>query len=241
MIIELDVGNTRVKWRVLDLDGVRKEGGFWDRSAGWSQLAALPDAATTVRVACVADDAAQAELVDAIEDRWGFEPALASVRAEQLGLKNGYERPDQMGVDRWLALLAAWEVSRSALCVMDCGSAITIDLVDEQGQHLGGYIIPGLGLMARSLLANTGRIRFDEADLAHSIEPGHQTADAVRHGAVLAAVGAAAMARRQLPDTAVCYLTGGDASIIRPHLVGEVHSVAELVMDGLHLNLKEAE
>jgi type III pantothenate kinase len=241
VIVELDVGNTRVKWRVLDREGVRMEGGFWPREEGWAGLAELPDGAETVRLACVADDRGQADLVAAIERRWGVRPGLASVHAEQRGLSNGYDDPSQMGVDRWLALLAAWEATEDGLCVVDCGSAVTIDLVNAQGRHLGGYILPGLRLMARSLLESTGRIRFEDAEPADSLDPGRCTAEAVRHGAVLAAVGAVAAARGCLPDSAVCYLTGGDAPLMRPHLAGEVRCVPELVMDGLHLNLKEPE
>ena len=96
-----------------------------------------------------------------------------------------------MGVDRWLAMLGARRRCEGRLCVIDAGSATTIDLVDAAGQHEGGYIIPGPALMERALLLDTDRVRFAE-DVDYALTPGKSTAEAVRHGIALAQVGAVA-------------------------------------------------
>ena len=93
------------------------------------------------------------------------------------------------------ALTAGWPCSvpgsgsGAGLCVIDAGSALTIDIVSAAGQHEGGYIIPGAALMERALLLDTDRVRFDE-EVGYALAPGTSTAEAVRHGIALAQAGA---------------------------------------------------
>ncbi|MDP1069535.1 type III pantothenate kinase, partial [Klebsiella pneumoniae] len=77
----------------------------------------------------------------------------------------------RMGVDRWLAMLAAWQRVGQSCWVVDCGSAITLDLLDAEGRHQGGYILPGLRLMQQSLLGNTAEVRVDRDVEHYSVAP----------------------------------------------------------------------
>jgi type III pantothenate kinase len=74
---------------------------------------------------------------------------------EYHGLTNGYLDPSLLGADRWLALIGAWTKARSALCVVDAGTAVKVDSVDADGQHLGGLIVPGIHMMREALMNKT--------------------------------------------------------------------------------------
>jgi len=113
-------------------------------------------------VASVAGSEAEQSLADMLARRWGVQAWFARSEASCSGLRNSYQQPARMGVDRWLAMLAAWQRLQGRACVVDAGSALTCDLVSAQGQHEGGYIIPGPTLMERALLLDTERVRFAE-------------------------------------------------------------------------------
>ncbi len=103
------------------------------------------------------------------------------------GVTIRYSDPSRLGVDRWLAMLAAHAASTKACLVVDCGTALTIDKLTASGEHCGGYIIPGLALMRRSLEENT-RIRLNKEFEAGGVALGHSTDEAVYHGSLAAAV-----------------------------------------------------
>src|SRR5690606_12310751 len=94
---------------------------------------------------------------------YGIQPDFALSQINAAGVVNGYERPEQLGADRWLAILAGFSRAKRASVIVDCGSAITLDLVSARGEHLGGYIAPGLTLMRRALLGNTEKIKIADA------------------------------------------------------------------------------
>jgi type III pantothenate kinase len=162
---------------------------------------------------------------------------FARSRGELDGLKSAYTQPEALGVDRWLAMLGGLQRKRGApFCVVDAGSALTIDFVDGGGAHLGGYILPGEALMERCLFENTGRVRFDAIDDSGALTPGRSTAEAVRGGLRLAQAGAVREALRlvrdKLPEPSVL-LTGGGARNLADALHGESELLPELVFEGL--------
>ncbi|MEM7540519.1 MAG: type III pantothenate kinase [Pseudomonadota bacterium] len=75
--------------------------------------------------------------------------------ADALGLKTLYKDPEKLGVDRWLAAIAGFRLTDSNVCVVDIGTAITLDVVLGDGVHVGGLIAPGEGLIARALAQGT--------------------------------------------------------------------------------------
>lgn len=138
-----------------------------------------------------------------------------------------------MGVDRWLAMLGARERQSGRLCVVDAGSALTIDIVDAQGCHEGGYIIPGPTLMERALLLDTDRVRFDE-EVGYALSPGRSTAVAVRHGIALAQAGAVALALDRCGDGSIALLfCGGGGGPLMQLLDLGGQWAPELVFEGL--------
>jgi len=146
------------------------------------------------------------------------------------GVKNSYDSPELLGVDRWLALVAAYSYYATAVCVVDCGTAITLDVVDGQGQHLGGAIMPGLTLMKSVLSTGTAALSFCEQ--THPIGLSHYTEAAIYNGSLNALAGFIAAGKL---DSTLLILTGGDAQFVEEHLQLGAIIDEKLVMKGLLL------
>jgi len=192
--LQLDVGNSSAKWRLLQNGVVAARGKYvaGDETSR-AVLLACTERPEQIWISSVATAEAETGLARLLQDRWGVTPWFARSEARTGDLINSYTDPDRMGIDRWLVMLAARAHVRGRVCVVDAGSALTIDLVAADGRHEGGYIIPGPALMERALLLDTDRVRFDE-DVGYQLAPGTSTAEAVRHGIALAQAGAVAMA-----------------------------------------------
>lgn len=235
MILEIDAGNSRLKWRYL-ADGAGTPGPVSEcnRDGGNGFPEEWRKGLDRVRVAAVVSDADA--LAREIASWTGVEPEFAQTRREQGGVINSYADPARMGVDRWLAMLAARARAGGSCCVIDAGTAITIDGLGQGGRHLGGYIVPGLRMMETALLQGTGQIRV-ESRPTPGTAPGDSTEAAVLHGVMLMAV---AFVERALDTFAAdcgeqpqTFLTGGDAAVLGPHLGREVMLEPGLVLDGL--------
>jgi type III pantothenate kinase len=146
-----------------------------------------------------------------------------------------------MGVDRWLAILAVVERYHQPVCVVDVGTAVTIDQVDRAGAHLGGVIVPGLDLMRQALIDDTGNIEKLMATESSSVETadlvfGRSTADAIGGGGLAAICGLIETCKERLAsrcgDSALV-VTGGDAGRVVPHIRVELDHRPLLVLEGL--------
>ena len=191
-------------------------------------------------VASVAGADTEVEFSNLLETHWGLKPWFARSQKETGDLVNSYTDPGRMGVDRWLAMLGARKRSQQRVCVVDAGSALTIDFIAASGQHEGGYILPGPALMERALLLDTDRVRFEE-EVGYALTPGCSTAEAVRHGIALAQVGAVRTAleegqRRSGSGEALqVYFCGGGAEDL-VKLFGHNNNYApDLVFEGLQI------
>ena len=227
-ILDVDIGNTRTKWRLGALAG----------SAGGVDTPALPERPRRIRIASVAGD--RRGVAQRFEDAYGVRPEFAAPAAELAGVTCGYETPARLGVDRWLALVAAWNAARRAVTVVDLGTAATLDFVTADGRHQGGYIVPGLGLMAAALARDTAGVRV-AGDLAPDLGPGRNTAQAVRRGStamlldfIQASVGRFADTCGDAPEV---FMTGGDAELLAGRVPFALRVEPDLVLDGLALAL----
>ena len=207
-------------------------------ASGGVDAPALPERPRRVRVACVAGD--RDAIAERFEDAYGVRPEFAEATPELAGVICGYEEPARLGVDRWLALVAAWNAVRRAVAVVDLGTAATLDFVAADGRHQGGYIVPGLGLMAAALARDTAGVRV-AGDLAPDLAPGRNTAQAVRRGStamlldfIEASVGRFASVAGGSP---VVFLTGGDAELLAGRLPFALRVEPDLVLDGLEFAL----
>ena len=167
-------------------------------------------------------------------------PVLIARSAECLaGVSNGYTEPLRLGLDRWLALVAAFHMSQAACLVLDLGTAVTADFVSQEGHHLGGFICPGFALMRTQLKTHTRRIRYEQDEVVGVLrEPGKNTADAVERGCMHMirsfAEGQVLLARELLGQNFQLFLTGGDAGYIADQF-DQARVVPDLVFRGLAL------
>lgn len=240
MILELDCGNTFIKWRLLVNAAEAVVGGVVDSDQSLVDVVRAQDITVrSCRLVSVRSDEETAHLIVLIERAFAIQCHSAHPANCLAGVRNGYEQYQRLGLDRWLAVVAAYHLSQKACLVIDLGTAVTSDYVKWNGAHLGGYICPGVPLMRTQLRTHTRRTRYDsdEAALALEIlEPGRATAEAVERGCLLMlrgfVYGQAAMAVELLGEDFDVFLTGGDAALVKGVIPG-ARVVPDLVFIGL--------
>jgi type III pantothenate kinase len=233
----VDIGNSRIKWsrydqRLATMGEVQTaDTGVLDQvlTADWARLPKPP----RVLVSNVGGAVLGDRVARWVEAHWDQAPVFAASEGSAFGVLNGYEDPRQLGVDRWLALIAAWRRFRGAVCLADCGTAVTVDALSDRGRHLGGLILPGLSLMRRSLAQAAGLASIEGGRI---VSLAHNTADGIASGGACAIAACidrvAAMLQEHYGRTA-CVLTGGAATDIAA-LVGHGKAlVPDLVLRGL--------
>ena len=144
----IDIGNSRVKWA---LTPPHHAGAPAEDEAAAHQgdpagiVALLPECRPArIAVSQVLGAEVGARLGLALQSRYGIAPVLARVRPDHCGLRIAYPDPARLGVDRWLAMLAARRLSLAQpVIIAMAGTALTLDVVDAHGRHLGGFIPPG--------------------------------------------------------------------------------------------------
>ncbi len=238
MILLVDVGNTRIKWLLWDGEQKRERGELVHRGVApttlgercWGSL----ERPATVMIANVAGDAIAAALNEWIMRTWSLEARFAATSEAAFGVKNAYTNPRRLGVDRWVALIGARTVTQRSCCIIDCGTATTIDALSATGVHLGGVIFPGAGLMRNALYRNTQQIPTEQGA---AVLFGTDTQDCVWGGTVHAMAGAIDRITRRMQATlgdGMCpLLTGGDAESILSHLDGNYVVDRDLIFRGL--------
>ena len=240
----IDVGNSQLKWLMGQQLGKtplqrlnRSENCLAELTLLWRQL----ESVEVVVIANVTDTQMTKEIISVCESLWPQVRCLSAVTEKAShGVTNSYLQPERLGVDRWLVLIASWVQYSKPVIVVDCGTAITVDALNQQGQHLGGLIIPGLTLMQHSLAQNTfalskSNVSFKPA-LANATEP------AIANGSVLAAAGLVEKVVNDLEQTEAesfqLVLTGGDASQLKQAINRPCILDPELIFKGLQRYLE---
>ncbi|QXH52033.1 pantothenate kinase [Pseudomonas fakonensis] len=242
MILELDCGNSFIKWRVIHAaDATIVGGGIVDSDQALvdavGALASLRLAGC--RVVSVRSEDETAAICALIGQAFAVTARVAEPAQEMAGVRNGYEDYQRLGMDRWLAALGAFHLAQRACLVIDLGTAAKADFISADGEHLGGYICPGMPLMRSQLRTHTRRIRYDDASAERalsSLAPGRSTVEAVERGCVLMLQGFARtqleQARALWGDDFTVFLTGGDAPLVR-EAAPQARVVPDLVFVGL--------
>lgn len=242
MILELDCGNSFIKWRVLGADVGRVVGeGVVD-----SDLALLESlkelkglALKHCRLVSVRTAEETGALISLLTEAFGVSVVCATPAREMSGVRNGYEEFERLGLDRWLAMLGGFHLASGACLVLDFGTAVTADFVARDGEHLGGFICPGMPLMRNQLRTHTRRIRYGDLAAERALEslvPGRTTVEAVERGCLLMLRGFVQaqleLARSYWGEDFAVFLTGGDADLVS-EIVPGARVVPDLVFVGL--------
>lgn len=233
MLLAIDAGNSFVKMATHDGQAwhARQRIALADFCAGPARY--LQYQVQQIVIANVAGPAFQVALESALPNR-ALQWVTASSQA--CGVTNQYAPPEQLGADRWAQLIAARAIVHGPCVVASIGTALTVDLLAEEGRFLGGVIAPGLHLMRAALAQGTHAIQPPVGQVTSFPT---NTADAVETGIVYAMLGMleklVAEFEAQMQHPVHCILTGGDAQVLAPHLNRSVQVVDNLVLDGLLL------
>jgi type III pantothenate kinase len=240
MSLLVDMGNTRLKWAVLHESKLVAGRALVNQHLTRHELLQawnLPTPPKRLAIACVSATPLL-ELVRTVAvGRW---PAIEIIevksKARAFGVHNAYQQPEKLGVDRWLALIAARNFYQGHACIVDCGTAITVDLIDADGQHQGGLISPGLTLMKKSLAEGTEALQFQET--SHDAGLANYTEAAIYNGTLAAAAGLIEHVLARQANVPQVILTGGDAGVIAARLSIKPVIDADLVLRGLAVVLE---
>ena len=245
--IALDVGNTRLKWALFDSPHpdaqLLSQGAVFlehiDLLADqdWKDIPAPSDMLGCI----VASDALRRRVGEQME-HWDLTPRWVVPGAAEAGLINGYDHPTRLGADRWVAMIGALarmknqtsgQAPRPMVVVM-VGTAVTVEAIDAQGHFLGGFILPGHGIMLRALESGTAGLRVPTGEVC---EFPTNTSDALTSGGTYAIAGAIERmvqhVRQRTHDEPLCYMTGGAGWKMAPNMSVKFELVESLIFDGL--------
>jgi type III pantothenate kinase len=241
----IDAGNTRLKWATLRGGRLgRTQGADWSaRTLARVARRLLSGRCDRVLVCSVAGTALERALRQAARAAGVPAPQFVRSTRHAAGVRNGYVQPWRLGADRWVAMLGARaRYPGRALCIVDVGTALTIDLLDPQGRHRGGLLTPGPALMVDSLLRDTAGIRrraggrFGAAARAATTF-GRSTRAGLLSGSALACAAlierSLREARGELGARPRLLLAGGGAAPVASFLRVAYERVDALVIQGL--------
>ena len=181
MILLIDIGNTRTKWALADdKEQLSSIGVCLNTNIAQADLP-IKQAKKAV-IANVAGTQMAQQIMQLLAP---LETHFVKVTTEAYGLKSNYETT--LGADRWAALVAVWHGHHQPSVVVNAGTAITIDVLTDKGEFLGGSIMPGLHLMRTSLSKNAALLNVDEG--GWQAFPTN-TSDAIQTGCLNAIIGA---------------------------------------------------
>lgn len=234
MNLVIDAGNSRVKWG-------------WHDGERWANIAAVsliefaassdhinPFSITHenpahIVISNVAGEGAHQLLVN-WTSIFEAEPLWLKGEAERCGVRNRYERPEQLGPDRWAALIAARALHAEPCLVINAGTATTVDLLSAEGEFLGGLILPGIELMRFVLHDHTGKLPIQEGQF---VERPRNTIDAIETGCRHAQAGAVERMYRAMGRPGTCLISGGGGQALIERLDVPCRYVENLVLEGL--------
>jgi type III pantothenate kinase len=242
--LALDIGNTRLKWAQYDSPNpdatLLHHGAEFleniDRLAEgpWSNM----QAPSQVLGCIVAGDAVKRRVQDQME-QWDVAPQWVVASDAEAGLRNGYDHPTRLGADRWVAMIGAYHrmlaqgPARPMVVVM-VGTAVTVEAVDTSGKFLGGFILPGHGIMLRALESGTAGLHVPTGEVK---EFPTNTSDALTSGGTYAIAGAVECmvqhVRAHCHAEPKCIMTGGAGWKMAPSMTRPFELVDNLIFDGL--------
>ncbi len=244
MKLLLDIGNTRIKAAFDDGQGIGKSQAIMH--SGQIPRESLEEITIDtppkeIWVACVAGPVMQEVVLKWADECWDVEPDFVTTEAQACGVNNAYSKPNTLGVDRWLAIIAAHHRGKGPACVVDAGTCLTLDVVDAKGRHLGGLIAPGVASQRDAVWGRTQvRARTQDGELGVLAD---STDDAVSFGTLHGPLGLIERVCAQLPvskEPMRHLITGGETALLLPYLEGW-EAAPDLVLEGLAILARASE
>jgi len=230
----IDIGNTRIKLACQDDGDIRSlpstERSDWGHEPAM-RVSAACEGFREVLVATVSRQRDE-EIIHSLETNWGIEPAIIDTCRQSSLIDCAYEREYELGVDRWLAMIAAHKHSEQSVCVVDAGTAITIDAVSSGGRHLGGIILPGLAFMMKYFRDDLG---LSVREISPRFTLGASTQQCIDAGFSMAIRAAVHTVMTMFQSPPCVWVTGGDGEHVRRILPFESRFEPLLVLQGLVL------
>lgn len=247
-LLAIDTGNTRTKWAIFNALGAIQLSGV---QANTDLLHAnlWPEDVIFERI--IIANVAGEKLHHLLEQKLQSQSApivWAQSTPEACSVRNDYSPPHSLGCDRWAALIAAWQITQNSCLVVNAGTAVTIDALEQQptteknqAVFIGGLILPGLYLMQKSLTQATARLTQPNHPTFTDIFA-KNTATAMDSGALHAILGAIslmahALQQKNHPSPSII-LSGGDAQSVQAHLPDPLKQqsrvIEPLVLQGLY-------
>ncbi|MCB1733581.1 MAG: type III pantothenate kinase [Gammaproteobacteria bacterium] len=242
MIVLIDVGNTAVKVASCAEGDVQPIFRARHRERGLTavavELLAVAAPPTEVWLASVLSRSDTQVLRDRLQTAWACRWHHVETASAHCGVEIAYAEPDRLGVDRWLALIAAHAAYPGDKVIADLGSALTVDVLRADGKHLGGIIVPGFEAILRGLNAGTALGPVQPAQ-PNAPMLGVDTDSGIASGAMLALAGAVEgsvrLARERHGLSPQLLITGGDAENLAKAVASPSMLDEHLVMRGLAL------
>jgi len=239
MKLLVDIGNSRIKWALIDSGPIEshifnrsKTGVKASLNTHWKSLEEI----SAIYVSNVAGEKIAEQLTEWTEKQWQLTPSFIKSEHKRFGVTNAYAQAELLGIDRWLALIAARQHARQATCIIDCGTAITIDIVTKYGAHQGGMILPGLHLMREALTKNTSELNNiaqenDFKTLAVNTQSAIQSGTLYTVTATLERI--IDDLKQQFNNHIRFIISGGDAEQLKPLLNTPIAHYPDIVLKGL--------
>lgn len=251
MILLVDIGNTRIKWALSDegvlsghdallhdLASKNSEDQLTILDQQWADFE-TPD---RVVIANGAGPSPARHIEYWVKQHWLCPISYITTPKADHGVVNAYERHQDLGIDRWLNLLASHHRIEDNVCVIDCGTAITVDAIRSNGEHLGGCILPGLSMM-RATLNQAGKINIDDYDNNDFSSVNASTKSAVYSGTLYAAIKSidaiVSDMKKELEGDVNCVITGGDAKHIQALLKQKTYYKRDWVFQGMLISVNQ--
>jgi type III pantothenate kinase len=248
MILLVDVGNSRVKWAAFGDHGIGEQhAASYER---WSlddwKRELFASRAERVVACSVASEKVRGQIDVAAQEATGRRVEWITATRRAAAVINGYRNAAQLGADRWVAIIGAYRTWLADCCIVDVGTAMTIDIVTAAGRHQGGLIVPGPALMVEALHAQTSDLATRSAGSADAGRSAlaDQTRDAIENGCELAL---AALVERVWRTYSVdagtsprLVFTGGAAARVRSWVTLPSDEVPDLVLRGLSIIARDS-
>lgn len=249
MILTIDIGNSRIKWAAWLTERIIARGvsGYSSENAAdvIDSLFSAVEKPQQVFLVSVAGEQLYPVLSDWVRQHWGLQVERLKTQKQFGNIINAYDDPSKHGADRWAGIIAACShFPGSSVCVISAGTAITIDLVEKGGRHLGGYILPSYTTMHDALLGDTANIVSSSEVQYHDQGIPDNTDDAVNQGLhrlIQAGIRELCqLAQDRMDGPVQLVLTGGFAKNILGYPdMPSMHHMPDLVMQGLYDIMKQ--